>query len=110
MVRSLTQRERAVLDALLAADFEGVEQLRSEAENAVVIGGCECGCPSIDFYDQPGAGMHVRVNAQVDGTPNGLFLYTVGGRLGGIEWVGTSDADPAEFPDPSTLVVAPASS
>jgi hypothetical protein len=39
--------------------------------------------------------MHIRVNAAVEGSFDGLFLYTVGGRLGGIEWVGVSeDGDP----------------
>lgn len=105
----LTVRERAVLDALLAVEFGGVERLRDEARDAMVVGGCDCGCPSIDFYKEPGAGMHIRVNAGVAGTLNGMFLYTIGGRLGGIEWVGNSDQpDPAEFPDPSVLTISAA--
>ncbi|HZC52138.1 MAG TPA: hypothetical protein VE441_06535 [Mycobacterium sp.] len=109
MNRPLTARERAVLDALLAVDFDGVEQLRREAKDAVVVGGCDCGCPSIDFYNQVGEGMDIRVNAGVDGTFDGLFLYTVGGHLGGIEWVGNSEeADPDEFPDPERLTISPA--
>jgi hypothetical protein len=107
--RPLTGRERAVLDALVAVEFSGVEQLRAQARDAVVVGGCNCGCPSIDFYNEPGTGMHVRVNAHVDGTLDGLFLYTVGGRLGGIEWVGSSDDDPAELPDPGVLIISAAS-
>jgi hypothetical protein len=107
--RPLTDRERHVLDALLAVDFDGVEHLRQEARDAVVVRGCDCGCPSIDFYNQPGAGMHIRVNARLDGTLDGLFLYTVGSRLGGIEWVGNSEEDdPAEFPDPTDLIISPA--
>ncbi len=107
--RPLTERERAVLNALLSVDFAGVEGLRREAEQAMVVGGCGCGCPSIDFYKQPGQGMHVRVNAATQRNFDGLFLYTVGGRLGGIEWVGTSDeGDPPEFPDPATLTINPA--
>jgi hypothetical protein len=70
---------------------------------------CGCGCPSIDFYKQPGVGMHVRVNAATGRNFDGLFRYTLGPRLGGIEWVGTSDAgDSAEFPDPATLTINPA--
>ena len=99
-----------MLDALLAVEFEGVEQLRNEATGAVVVGGCDCGCPSIDFHNEPGIGMHVRVNAQVDGTLDGLFLYTVGDRLGGIEWVGSSEHDdPVQLPDPAILIISPAS-
>ena len=90
------------------AEFDGVERLRLEAKDVLVTGGCECGCPSIDFHNEPGTGMHIHVDAQVDGTSDGLFLYTVGGRLGGVEWVGTSDqGNPAEFPDPAVLIVSP---
>jgi|GEM_PF-6647404 len=107
--RPLTDRERAVLDALLDTRFDGVEALRIEACAAEVVGTCGCGCPSIDFHDEPGAGMHVRVNATVDGTHDGLFLYTVGGRLGGIEYVGACDeGDPDELPDPARLMITPA--
>jgi hypothetical protein len=53
--------------------------------------------------------MNIRVNAQVEGSLDGLFLYTVGNRLGGIEWAGNSEgADPAEFPDPAVLNISPA--
>lgn len=47
--------------------------------------------------------MHIRVNAGVRGTNDGMFLYTVGPWLGGIEWVGVSENDPTEFPEPSLL-------
>lgn len=109
MGRALTERERAVLDAMLSVDFDGVDGLRREAEQATVVGGCGCGCPSIDFYKQVGAGMRVRVNAATPGHFDGLFLYTVGGRLGGIEWVGSpEEGNPPEFPDPSTFTIMPA--
>jgi hypothetical protein len=110
--RQLTERERALLNALLSVDFTaGVEGLRREAEQATVVGGCGCGCPSIDFYKQPRLGMQVRVNAATEGNFGGLFLYTLGGRLGGIEWVGTSDeVDPPGVPDPATLTIHPAES
>ena len=63
MNRPLTEREQAVLNALLSVDFDGVQGLRSEAEQATVVGGCGCGCPSVGFYNEPGQGMQVRVNA-----------------------------------------------
>jgi hypothetical protein len=52
--------------------------------------------------------MQVRVNATVEGSIDHLFLYSLGGRLGGIEWVGVSDNKPSEFPDPALLTVTPA--
>jgi hypothetical protein len=76
------------------------------------VGGCPCGCPSVDFARTPGSGLHIRVDATVTGTSDGVFLYTVGdGRLGGIEWVSGSEApDPDELPEPATLRPAPAGS
>ena len=107
--RPLTTRERAVLDALLLAEFDGVEDLRRQAKTALVVGECGCGCPSIDFREELRAGMEMVVDAAVEGSYDGLFLYTIGGQLGGIEWVGCSDGgNPAEFPDPEVLTITPA--
>ena len=63
--RPLTARERAVLTALLSVDVDGVEQLRTQAAEAQVFGGCDCGCPSIDFFEGRNRGMHMVVNAGV---------------------------------------------
>jgi hypothetical protein len=111
--RSLTQRERAVLGALLAVDFQGVEILRLQAAEVVVVGTCGCGCPSIDFMHGRGLGMTIRVNASVPDSYDGLFLYTIDDRqrgevLGGIEWVGGGERDLDEFPSPDLLHVLPA--
>jgi len=111
--RALTERERAVLQMMLSPDFDGVEDLRRQAVEVAVVGGCDCGCPSIDFQQSRGMGMQIRVNAGLaDGSHNGLFLYTVddperGELLGGIEWVaGEEGPDPAELPTPGTLTIS----
>ncbi|WP_433131253.1 hypothetical protein ACQPWW_09850 [Micromonospora sp. CA-240977] len=106
--RPLTRRERAVLEALLAVDVEGVGNLRRQSAEALVVGTCGCGCPSIDFQQGRGLGMAVRVNASVRGSQDGLFLYVIeeperGEVLGGIEWVGVGEADPDELPSPELL-------
>ena len=110
--RPMTARERAVLTALLSADFEGVERLRAQAAQAQVFGGCGCGCPSVDFFEGGNSGMRVVVNAGVkdSGTYDGLFLYTVDVRgagevLGGIEWVAQSESDPDQLPVPEDLTI-----
>jgi hypothetical protein len=108
MGRPLTPREREILHALLAVDFEGAEHFRSQANDVEVVRDCDCGCPSIDFHLERGAGMHIRVNAAIQGMNDGLFLFTVGNHLGGIEYVGVSEnGDPSEFPDPGLLTVEP---
>jgi hypothetical protein len=111
--RPLTQRERAVLEALLTVDFQDVETMRRQAAEVVVVGTCGCGCPSIDFQHGRGLGMAIRVNAGVRGSHDGLFLYTIedpqrGEVLGGIEWLGVEEADPDELPSPDLLDIRPA--
>lgn len=105
MDRPLTERERAVLDAMLAVDFEGVETYRRQAAAVRVIGMCRCGCPSVDFHNEPGVGMSILVNAGVRDSFDGLFMYAVAGRLGGIEYVSNSDEMAVELPDPSMLEI-----
>ncbi|MET7808494.1 hypothetical protein [Micromonospora chersina] len=102
-----------MLEALLAIDFEGVEGLRRQAADVLVVGKCDCGCPSIDFQHGRGFGMAIRANAAVTGSNDGLFLYTIedphrGEVLGGIEWVGVGDRDPDDFPSPELLDIQPA--
>jgi hypothetical protein len=111
--RLLTQRERTVLEALLAVDFQGVEPLRHQAADVVVVGMCGCGCPSIDFQHGRGLGMAIRVDANVRGSHDGLFLYTIpdaqrGEVLGGIEWVGIEETCQAELPSAELLDIRPA--
>jgi hypothetical protein len=109
--RPLTQRERDVLNVLLTADFPDAEALRAQAADVEVVGVCGCGCPSVDFRKEPGVGLHVRVNASIaGGSHDGLFLYTLEGHLGGIEYVGNSvESDPSELPEPAQLVIESAS-
>jgi len=111
--RPLTRREQAVLEALLAIDFDGAQNLRCQIPNVVVVGRCGCGCPSIDFQYQQGSGMSARVSASISNSYDGLFLYTVddpdhGEVLGGIEWVGVGDKNPDELPPPEVLDIQPA--
>ncbi|MEU4163656.1 hypothetical protein [Actinoplanes sp. NPDC026670] len=105
--RELTDRERAVLTALLAVDFVGAAALREQAAAVRVVDGCPCGCPTIHFAAGGGPGVIAKVNGYPRGSHSSLFLYTVVGAddrelLGGIEWAGI-DESPAEFPPPESL-------
>lgn len=111
--RPLTQREQAVLKALLDIDFQNVETLRLQVADLLVVDTCGCGCPSIDFQRGRGLGMTIKVNAGVRGARDGLFLYTIddpqrGELLSGIEWVGAEETNPGEFPSPHLLDIRPA--
>jgi hypothetical protein len=106
--RSLTARERAVLEAMLAVLFAGVEELRAQMSSPLAPGRCPCGCPTINFVKhEKRPGVHHVVNAAIRGTTDGLALFVADGRLQSLEYVGTSDEDPEEFPDPDCLVVEP---
>lgn len=101
--------------ALLDVDFDGVERLRQQAVDVQVLGGCDCGCPSIDFFTGPSGGMTPVVNAGIRDSKSfdGLFLYLVdapgvGQILGGIEWVGQGESDPKELPAPEDLEITSA--
>lgn len=78
--RSLSIDESAVLGALLSVDFEGVDQLRDQARDAMVVGPCDCGCPT--------ASLAVRATAPVAVLPH--RLSPVWGRVvtGGHESLG----------------------
>jgi len=75
--RQLTKRERAVLEALLSVDLQGVDALRHQASEVLVVDTCGCGCPSVDFQHDRGLGMNMRVNANVPDSHDSLFSYTI---------------------------------
>lgn len=53
--RPLRAEERLMLDFVLSADFAGAEELREQAKAVLVVGRCDCGCPSVDLRAQRGA-------------------------------------------------------
>jgi hypothetical protein len=106
-LRTLSPEERATLDALLAVEFAGAAALREQAASAEVSGGCECGCPTIDFTVDPTTPRaHVRElvvsEAEVDQTDDSVLLFVRDGRLNRLEYVWIGDA-PATFPPAERL-------
>jgi hypothetical protein len=92
--RPLTTTERALLDALLGDDVDGVAELRAQARRATASTGCECGCVTLDLHvpdEVPvsaAAGTAALEGTVVDaaGEPIGeLLLYVRDGRLSGLE-------------------------
>jgi hypothetical protein len=92
--RPLTTTERALLDALLDHEFDGVAELRVQARLATASTGCECGCVTIDLHvpdDVPRASA--VGTAPVEGTVvdasgepiGGVLLFVERGRLSGLE-------------------------
>ncbi|WP_326836025.1 hypothetical protein VSH64_14070 [Amycolatopsis rhabdoformis] len=115
--RPLTTRERATLDLLLSPDFPGAEELRSQVSSAVVVGRCDCGCPTIDFQVDaaaPPARVPWRLApSELETLPTGgeppdqVMLFVEDGRLSCLEYV-AFDQRPAQWPDPRSMrVVGP---
>jgi hypothetical protein len=101
--RPLTPDESESLDCLLRADFPGVDVLREQAEKARVVGGCGCGCPTVNLEvdlrrsrrADPGRGV---LSAWVlDDEGAALLLFVREGKLSGLE-ISWMDEPPKSFP------------
>jgi len=115
-VRALSDVERGVLARLLAADFNGVQALRAQADHIDgVEPNCTCGCPSITPHvDRDAAppariGSHLPVElaemARADGIPRTVLCFLDGdGYLGNLECVYYDEARP-EWPRPGGCAV-----
>lgn len=107
--RPLTPAENSVLALLLGVEFPGVDELRVQAGSATVVGGCDCGCPSIDLQVPDAAplasGLSSRlapaegvVSPQGDGLPGEIILFVDDGRLSYLEYVYYDYSPPTEWP------------
>ena len=109
MGRALEGSELAVLRALLSADFDGVAELRAQAERATVVGRCACGCPSIelavpgDLPRSPCAEPLAPVEARAG--DHAVILFLDDGRLSYLELVHVDDQPPTSWPAVEQLVV-----
>jgi len=113
--RVLSGDERRVLSLLLSPEFEGVQELRWQADRAVVVGRCRCGCPTIDIdvpSDAPPAAIRgslspveASVSEEEDGIPGQIILFVHDGRISSMEYVYFSDTAPSEWPSASRLSV-----
>ena len=64
--RPLTDLERVVLQKLLSVEFHGVEDLRAQLTQALVVGCCTCGCATITLAVDA---MSAEPAAVVSGAP-----------------------------------------
>jgi hypothetical protein len=107
--RPLSDREAETLRFMLSPDDPRLVPLRQQADTAVVVGMCPCGCATIDFAvdresAQPAPGLHSAVvNAgtpQFDANkgPHEFILFLDHGWLSSLEVVYYSSEPPVEFP------------
>jgi hypothetical protein len=98
----LTTRERAVLDAMLSVVDDSPFLQQAEV---LVVGECGCGCPTIHFANDD---VHYRPVAEAYTTlerGEEVTLFAGQDALWRLEWTGSPDPPPAEFPDPADLTV-----
>lgn len=106
---SLTERERRVLEVLLRPYGKEVDLFRPQVEALQVVSPCKCGCPTIDFSTPGRDGGVLRVVAEAivrASRATASFFVTSQNDLTPLEYVGVSNNNPEEFPDPEILVVS----
>jgi hypothetical protein len=115
--RPLTPREKAVLDLLLSVDYPGVNELREQAGEAVVVGTCDCGCPTFTVAvpaDSPRttsnpthrtAPVELRVRPVADEPEAEVILFLDDGRISSVEYVSYQAQPPADWPTSDRLVI-----
>jgi hypothetical protein len=79
--RPLTSNERALLDALLSAEFPGVGALREQARDLLARRGCECGCGTLELLPQ---GNPSRSEATSPAPSEGRVRDALGTEVGGL--------------------------
>jgi hypothetical protein len=113
--RELNSDERRILHLLLSPEFEGVQELRWQSDNAVVVGRCLCGCPTIDIdvrsisppvpISGPLSPFEAKVSAEEDEMPGEIILFVRGGLISSMEYVYYSDTAPSEWPSSGRMSV-----
>jgi hypothetical protein len=89
--RPLTVDEHELIEAMLGAVRSGVSRYIGQLESAKVVGGCGCGCPSIDLMvgaaDAGGRPVPILLAdaESPEGVPVGIILWARGGCLSGLE-------------------------
>jgi hypothetical protein len=81
--RPLSGKERGVLGSLLGQDFEGAGTLRGQLPHTLVVGGCTCGCVTIDLaVDKDIAEPAVLASGPI--RSEAAILNSAGEPLGGV--------------------------
>lgn len=107
--RPLTVGERDLIEALLGAVRSGVSRYIAQLETLTAVGGCRCGCPSIDLEVPPkeANGMPAPVIVgdaeSPEGVQVGVILWARGGRLSGLEVHPWDGSEIIRLPTPETL-------
>ena len=112
MPRSLTDREREILDLLLSVDFPGVVELREQAttvsaerEGMIVDLLVSADCPHAAVVKR----TPVQAVVDGDGYDGGLLLFVDDGQLSALEYWWVTEERPDVMP-PLAVIGAPITS
>ena len=107
--RLATATERELVEWLLrnAATTKDAGAFLDQVADLHVVGGCGCGCPSVDF-EVGGQAAEASIIADADGTspeglPVGVILWAKHNRISGLEVYPFEDAEQLGLPDRETL-------
>lgn len=107
--RPLEAEEQELIEALLGAARSGVGRYLGQLAKLEVVGGCRCGCPSVDLEIASGKrnGIPtplVLADAESPGEVQvGVILWVCGGALSGLEVHPWDGARGVRIPRPETL-------
>jgi hypothetical protein len=107
--RPLTEDEHDLIEAMLGALRSGVSRFIGQLESAEVIGGCGCGCPSIDIAvvsdaaDGKPTPVILADAVSPGGVSVGVILWARDGRLSGLEVHPWEGDEVIRLPRPETL-------
>jgi hypothetical protein len=107
--RSLDLGEQELVEALLGGARAGARRYLGQLEKIEVVGGCRCGCPSVDlgFSSGPRKGTPtplILADAESpEGVSVGVILWVCGGALSGLEIHPWDGAKGVGLPRPETL-------
>jgi len=107
--RPLSQGEQELVEVLLGAARAGARRYLGQVETVEVVGGCRCGCPSIDLAipsgPRDGAPKPLVLGdaESPEGAPVGVILWVCGGALSGLEIHPWDGMGAIGLPRPETL-------
>ena len=107
--RPLAVDEHDLIEALLGAVRSGVGRYIAQLDSLEVVGGCRCGCPSIDLAVASGAAEAsarplILADAESpEGVAVGVILWIRDDRLSGLEVHSWSGSGAIRLPRPETL-------
>ncbi|MEO8969350.1 MAG: hypothetical protein ABI427_17665, partial [Solirubrobacteraceae bacterium] len=111
--RPFSEREEAILRLMLSVDGPGIGALREQADAAMVVGRCSCGCATVDLAvdrsraprslltQSPIVETQTKPGAAEHNVPVDVLLFLDDGWLSSLEIVYFDDAIPDEFPPPA---------